>query len=175
MDDFSALLSHLNASGVPLWVDTSGPALNAAIAAHPAGVKPNENELAEWAGEDMASSDARLKAAKRLHESGIANALISAGAEGVLWVNAQGAWHATPPKVTATNTVCAGDTFVAGMLHGLLNQQDAEQTLRFATALSAEAVRHVGVGTPHAADFDSLQQHTRIRRLDDTITEGATL
>lgn len=175
LDDFSELLNHLNASGVPLWVDTSGPALNAAIATHPAGVKPNENELAEWAGEDMASSDARLNAAKRLHKSGIAHALISAGAEGVLWVNAQGAWHATPPKVTATNTVCAGDTFVAGMLHGLLNQHDPEQTLRFATALSAEAVRHVGVGNPHAVDFDSLQQHTRIRRLDDTITEGATL
>lgn len=179
LDNFSALLNHLNASGVPLWVDTSGPALNAAIATHPAGVKPNENELAEWAGAEVTSFDARLDAAKRLHKSGIAHALISAGAEGVLWVNAQGAWHATPPKVTATNTVCAGDTFVAGMLHGLLTHQngqhDAEQTLRFATALSAEAVRHVGVGNPHAADFDSLQQHTRIRRLDDTITEGSTL
>jgi len=36
-------------------------------------------------------------------------------------------------------------------------------------------VRHIGVGNPQATDFDSLQQHTRIRRLDDTITEGATL
>lgn len=179
LGDFSKLLSDLNARGVPLWVDTSGPALNVAIETHPSGVKPNENELAEWAGETLDSTQARWNAAKRLHESGIANALISAGAEGVLWVNAQGAWHATPPKVTATNTVCAGDTFVAGMLHGLLSSQDgqhdAEQTLRFATALSAEAVRHVGVGNSHATDFDSLQQHTRIRRLDDTITEGATL
>lgn len=183
LGDFNNLLNHLTASGIPLWVDTSGPALSTAIAAHPAGVKPNESELAEWAGEAMTSAQSRLSAAMRLHKSGIANVLISAGAEGVLWVNAQGAWHATPPKVTATNTVCAGDTFVAGMLHGLLNQQDSqhndlnapEQILRFATALSAEAVRHVGVGNPHAADFDSLQQHTRIRRLDDTITEGATL
>ncbi|HDZ45670.1 hypothetical protein LCGC14_0097840 [marine sediment metagenome] len=173
--DFSQLLKHLNSSGVPLWVDTSGPALTTAIATHPAGVKPNETELAEWAGEEMTSGESRLSAAKRLHKSGVEHALISAGAEGVLWVNAQGAWHATPPKVVATNTVCAGDTFVAGMLHGLLNQYDAEQTLRFATALSAEAVRHVGVGKPNASDFDSLLQHTRIRRLDDTITEGATL
>lgn len=173
--DFSHLLKHLNSSGVPLWVDTSGPALTTAIATHPAGVKPNETELSEWAGEEMTSAESRLSAAKRLHKSGVEHALISAGAEGVLWVNAQGAWHATPPKVTATNTVCAGDTFVAGMLHGLLNQHDVEQTLRFATALSAEAVRHVGVGKPNASDFDSLLQHTRIRRLDDTITEGATL
>lgn len=178
LDAFSTLLTHLKASGVPLWVDTSGPALNAAIKTCPTGIKPNENELAEWAGSPLDSTQAQLAAAKRLHHSGIANALISAGADGVLWVNAQGAWHATPPKVTASNTVCAGDTFVAGMLHGLLThqngQQDAEQTLRFATALSAEAVRHVGVGNPHATDFDSLLQHTRIRRLDDSITEGAT-
>ncbi|AJY50300.1 1-phosphofructokinase [Halomonas sp. KO116] len=175
LEGFRQLLEHLNASGVPLWVDTSGPALNAAIDAHPAGIKPNENELADWAGDTRDTTPARLAAAKRLHQSGIAHALVSAGAEGVLWVNAQGAWHATPPKVTATNTVCAGDTFVAGMLHGLLNQHDPERTLRFATALSAEAVRHVGVGNANAADFDSLQQHTRIRRLDDSITEGATL
>tara|TARA_R110002012_G_scaffold9197_7_gene42245 strand:+ start:1837 stop:2820 length:984 start_codon:yes stop_codon:yes gene_type:complete len=178
LDAFSTLLTHLKASGVPLWVDTSGPALNAAIKTCPTGIKPNENELAEWAGSPLDSTQAQLAAAKRLHHSGIANALISAGADGVLWVNAQGAWHATPPKVAASNTVCAGDTFVAGMLHGLLThqngQQDAEQTLRFATALSAEAVRHVGVGNPHATDFDSLLQHTRIRRLDDSITEGAT-
>ncbi|GEN28946.1 phosphofructokinase [Halovibrio variabilis] len=175
LDDFSKLLKHLNASGVPLWVDTSGPALNVAIATHPAGVKPNETELAEWAGEALETTPTRLRAATRLHHSGVEHALISAGADGVLWVNAQGAWHATPPKVTATNTVCAGDTFVAGILHGLLSGHAPEHTLRFATALSAEAVRHIGVGNPHAADFDSLQQHTRIRRLDDTITEGATL
>lgn len=178
LDDFSKLLNHLNASGVPLWVDTSGPALIAAIAAQPSGIKPNESELDDWAGETLDSTQARLAAAQRLHHSGIAHALVSAGAEGVLWVSAQGAWHATPPKVKATNTVCAGDTFVAGMLHGLLSehnsQHDPEQTLRFATALSAEAVRHVGVGNANAADFDSLQQHTRIRRLDDPITEGAT-
>ncbi|TVP42752.1 MAG: 1-phosphofructokinase [Halomonas sp.] len=183
LDDFATLLNHLNASGVPLWVDTSGPALATAITLRPAAVKPNETELAEWAGEALNSAEARLNAAKRLHNSGVEHALISAGADGVLWVSAEGIWHATPPKVIASNTVCAGDTFVAGMLHGLLNQQDgqhsgqhnAEQILRFATALSAEAVRHVGVGDPHAVDFDSLQQHTRIRRLDDTITEGATL
>lgn len=174
-DNFRQLLNHLNASGIPLWVDTSGPALNTAIASAPAGVKPNETELAEWAGERLDDIQARLGAARRLHQSGIAHALISAGSEGVLWVNAQGSWHATPPSVTASNTVCAGDTLVAGMLHGLLSQHDAEQTLRFATALSAEAVRHVGVGDPHAADFDSLQQHTRIQRLDDAITERATL
>ena len=175
LEGFRDLLRQLNATGVPLWVDTSGDALSAAIDVRPSAVKPNELELAEWAGTPLDSISARTQAARRLHDSGVEHALISAGADGVLWVNAQGMWQATPPTVTATNTVCAGDTFVAGMLHGLLSGHEPEHTLRFATALSADAVRHVGVGNPHADDFDSLQQQTRVRRLDDTITEGATL
>ncbi|TNH13958.1 1-phosphofructokinase [Halomonas sp. BL6] len=171
---FGELLAFLKGFAVPLWVDTSGPALLTAIAAQPAAVKPNETELADWAGSTLDTDQQRQAAAERLHASGIEHALISAGAEGVLWVSQHGTWQSTPPTVTATNTVCAGDTFVAGMLHGLLSQHTPVDTLRFATALSAEAVRHVGVGTPHADDFDSLQQQTRVRRLDDTHTEGAT-
>ncbi|SDO07239.1 1-phosphofructokinase [Vreelandella arcis] len=175
LDDFRDLLGHLKASGVPLWVDTSGEALNAAIGIQPAAVKPNELELAEWAGAALTHDTARLDATQRLHHSGVEHALMSAGADGVLWVSPLGVWQATPPHVTAVNTVCAGDTFVAGMLHGLLSGHTPDQTLRFATALSADAVRHVGVGNPQADDFDSLQQQTRVRRLDDPITEGAPL
>lgn len=175
LDDFRAFLQHLKASSVPLWVDTSGAALNAAIEVKPTAVKPNELELAQWAGAPLETSLALTQAVRRLHQGGVEQALVSAGADGVLWVNAQGSWQAMPPSVTAVNTVCAGDSLVAGMLHGLLSGHDPETTLRFATALSADAVRHVGVGNPQADDFDSLQQQTRVRRLDDTITEGATL
>ena len=152
---FAGLLTTLKSYGVPLWIDTSGPALLTAIAAQPAAVKPNETELADWAGSALDSNQQRQIAAERLHASGIEHALISAGSEGVLWASSQGTWQSTPPSVNATNTVCAGDTFVAGMLHGLLSNFAPQDTLRFATALSAEAVRHVGVGTPHADDFSS--------------------
>jgi 1-phosphofructokinase len=171
---FVQLLASLKSYGVPLWIDTSGPALLTAIAAGPSAVKPNETELADWAGGTLHSHQQRQAAAQRLHASGIEHALISAGAEGVLWVSSQGIWQSTPPGVNATNTVCAGDTFVAGMLHGLLSGFTPHDTLRFATALSAEAVRHIGVGNPYADDFDLLQQQTLVRRLDDVITEGAT-
>ncbi|WP_249978133.1 1-phosphofructokinase [Vreelandella olivaria] len=171
---FGKLLDTLKRHDAPLWVDTSGPALLTAITAQPTAVKPNETELADWAGSPLETAMQRQAAAQRLHASGIEHALVSAGAAGVLWVSRHGVWQSTPPRVTATNTVCAGDTFVAGMLHGLLSNLTPPDTLRFATALSAEAVRHIGVGTPHADDFDLLQQQTRVRRLDDTTTEGAT-
>lgn len=171
---FAALIASLKRFSVPLWIDTSGPALLTAIGAQPDAVKPNETELADWAGNPLNSWQQREAAAKRLHASGIKHALVSAGADGILWVSQHGIWQSTPPSVNPINTVCAGDTFVAGMLHGLLSGLTPHDTLRFATALSAEAVRHLGVGTPYADDFDLLQQQTLVRRLDDVITEGAT-
>ena len=169
---FSELLTHLKATGVPLWVDTSGEALLRAIEIAPEAVKPNELELADWAGSTLESHDSRVNATTRLYQVGIKQALLSAGAEGIIWVNARGAWQATPPNVQAVNTVGAGDTFVAGMLHGLLSQQGEEETLRFATALSAESVRHVGVGTTQADDFSLLLQRTRVQHLHARHTEG---
>ena len=67
-----------------------------------------------------------------------------------------------PPPVTATSTVCAGDTLLAGMIHGLLEHHHPEQVLSTATALSAECVRHIGVGDPMADDFIQLIQQTRV-------------
>ncbi|RUR40900.1 1-phosphofructokinase [Vreelandella populi] len=170
---FGELLTRLKATGIPLWVDTSGEALLRAIEIAPEAVKPNELELADWAGSTLESHASRVNATTRLNQAGIGQALLSAGAEGVIWVNARGAWQAIPPSVQAVNTVGAGDTFVAGMLHGLLSHQGEEETLRFATALSAESVRHVGVGTAQADDFSLLLERTRVRHLHTSHTEGA--
>ena len=172
-EDLAALVVRLRGHGLPVWVDTSGAALRAAIEAGPTAVKPNEVELADWAGRALDTPAERLAAALRLHAAGVEEALISAGADGVLWVSRRGSWLATPPRVAVASTVGAGDTLVAGMLHGLLEGHAAPQTLAFATALSAESVRHLGVGNVHAEDLSSLQQQTRVRRLDDVDTGGA--
>ena len=58
---FGELLAFLKGFGVPLWVDTSGPALLTAIAAQPAAVKPNETELADWAGSALDTEQQRQR------------------------------------------------------------------------------------------------------------------
>ncbi|MDI5934454.1 1-phosphofructokinase [Halomonas kalidii] len=171
--DLAELVARLRDAGLPVWVDTSGAALTAAIGARPTAVKPNEHELASWAGHPLESPPARLRAALRLYAAGVEEALLSAGPEGVLWVSRRGAWQALPPRLDVASTVGAGDTLVAAMLHGVVSGHPPEQVLRLATALSAEAVRHVGVGDPHAPDFPQLQQQTRVRRLNDVDAGGA--
>jgi 1-phosphofructokinase len=171
--DLAALVTRLRGADLPVWVDTSGEALADAIGARPTAVKPNEHELADWTGEALDTPRSRLRAALRLYAVGVEEALISAGPAGVLWVSRRGAWQAVPPSLPVASTVGAGDTLVAAMLHGVLSGHGVEQTLRLAAALSAESVRHVGVGDPRAADFPQLQQQTRVRRLNDVDAGGA--
>ncbi len=167
----SSLISRVQAQSVDCWLDTSGAALEAGLTARPTAVKPNEQELALWAGEPLDSDAARERALSRLGEHGIREALISAGPEGVLWASpGADTLRARPPRMQVVSTVCAGDTLLAAMLHGVLCYPAAssitrEQILRFATALSAEAVTHPGPGNPLAPQMKTLQQHTSIETL----------
>lgn len=159
------LITRVRERQVPVWIDTSGAALVAGLAARPTGVKPNDLELGDWAGQTLDTAEARLQAAQRLHAAGIANVLLSLGAEGVLWASDGVALSATPPKVSVVSTVGAGDTLLAGTLHGVFSGWPRERTLRFATALAAESVRHIGLGDASAADFARLEQLTVIQHL----------
>jgi 1-phosphofructokinase len=169
----ASLIETLKTSGAPVWVDTSGPALAAALAVVPDAAKPNEQELADWAGEPLTDAATQLDAARRLHAAGVEESILSLGAEGVLWVSRRGEWQASPPWVEVSNTVGAGDTLLAAMLHGVIEGLEPQETLRQATALAAEAVRHVGVGNPHACDFQQLLQQTSVDRCGEAhVGEG---
>lgn len=143
---FQALLLMLKGKGLKVALDTSGEALRAGLKAEPWLVKPNTEELGEALGIAMHSSAEQRAAAQRLLASGIEHVVVSQGEQGVSWF-AQGlALHGQPPKVRVASTVGAGDSLVAGMVHGLLQGEPAGQTLRRATAIAAQAVSQVGFG-----------------------------
>lgn len=150
-------------SDKPVWLDTSGEALTAGIKAAPFAVKPNTDELSGWATIPLTDIAAIESAAARLEAGGIPNVVVSMGANGVLWRSPAGTLRSWVPPVSVVSTVCAGDTLLAGMLHGVLDQKSEEAALQFATALSAECVQHIGVGNPHAPDFSTLLQETRVQ------------
>jgi 1-phosphofructokinase len=55
------------------------------------------------------------------------------------------------------STVGAGDSLVAGMVHGLLLGEAPAHTLRRATAIAAQAVTQVGFGIGDHAQLARLQ------------------
>ncbi|MNQ82756.1 6-phosphofructokinase isozyme 2 [compost metagenome] len=106
-------------------------------------------------------------AAQALRARGIEHVVISQGADGVSWFSRQPALQALPPKVKVASTVGAGDSLVAGMVHGLLSQHSAEQTLRMATAIAAMAVTQIGFGITDSARLAQLERDVRISALTE--------
>ncbi|WP_262139399.1 1-phosphofructokinase [Pseudomonas sp. Marseille-Q5117] len=161
------LIERLNALGLKVALDSSGEALRVALQASPWLIKPNTEELAHALGCEVVSPIAEAQAAARLHAQGIEHVVISHGADGVNWFSVGSALHATPPKVSVASTVGAGDSLLAGMLHGLLSADTPEQTLRTATAIAAMAVTQIGFGINDAARLAQLEQGVRVRPLTE--------
>ena len=161
------LIERLNQLGLRVALDTSGEALRAALQARPWLIKPNTEELADALGCEVVSRAAEVQAAAHLHAQGIDHVVISHGANGVNWFSVGSALHASPPKVSVASTVGAGDSLLAGMLHGLLSADTPEQTLRTATAIAALAVTQIGFGINDAAQLALLEQGVRVRPLTE--------
>lgn len=162
---FVQLLQTLKSLGVRVALDTSGAALRDGLAATPWLIKPNEEELAEARGVDLTGSSALLAEARRLQTEGIEHVVVSQGADGVSWFSSGAALHANPPRVRVVSTVGAGDSLLAGMLHGLLEGWPAERTLTQATAIAAQAVGQVGFGITDTAELAELEAAVRLQSL----------
>ncbi|MDH6130727.1 tagatose 6-phosphate kinase [Kitasatospora sp. MAA4] len=148
-DAYARLVTLAAAAGAVTVLDTSGPALLAALAAGPDVVKPNTAELTAVTGEfEIGPAAARLRAL------GARTVVASDGPAGLHAITPHGSWHATPPERLAGNPTGAGDACVAALAAGLAAGTPWPEILREAVALSAAAVP-----CPVAGDFDADTYH----------------
>lgn len=161
---FVELLQRLARLGARVALDTSGAALREGLALSPWLIKPNEEELAQARDLDPADAQVLADEARRLNAR-IEHVVISQGAAGVSWFSPAAAWHAKPPKVRVVSTVGAGDSLLAGMLHGLLAGWPAERTLAHASAIAAQAVGQIGFGITDRAQLAELEAAVRLQPL----------
>ncbi|MCP3805242.1 1-phosphofructokinase family hexose kinase [Allokutzneria sp. A3M-2-11 16] len=140
-DGYAHLVSIVDCKTI---VDTSGVALEHAIAARPDVVKPNADELREATGHSSPQAGASA-----LLRGGARAVVASLGPEGLLAVTEHESWRLAPPGALAGNPTGAGDACVAGIAAGLHTAAAWPAILREAVALSAAAVLH-----PVAGGFD---------------------
>jgi fructose-1-phosphate kinase PfkB-like protein len=153
---------HLS-TGVPVVLDAHGEALRLGIAAGPAIIKPNLDELEDLAGRSLSPAGdgtggpAVLEAAASLRDAGAAAVVVSLGPAGLRAVTGDGGWQAVPPAVEAVNPTGAGDAVVAGLARGLVTGQPWPDRLRDAAALGTAAAL-----APVAGEFDP-DDYSRLR------------
>ncbi len=140
-------LAAASARGVRLALDLRGEALAAVLEATPVDlVKVNRVEAEEAVG-----PAALPMLAARLRTRGAACAVVTDGAAGSVAVDDTGVWTAEPVPAGGY-TVGAGDSFLAGLLHGLEQSEPLPDALRRAAATAAANTLR-----PGAAVFDASE------------------
>ncbi|MFY1028099.1 1-phosphofructokinase [Actinobacillus seminis] len=165
---FADWLKALHQAGVKVILDSSNAALTAGLRAQPWLVKPNHRELEAWVGHALPTLEDIIVAAKKLKAQGIANVIISMGAQGSVWLSDNAIVRAQPPKCeNVVSTVGAGDSMVAGLIYGLSKNLSQAETLAFASAVSAFAVSQSNVGVSDPALLTPI-----LNKVNVTLIEG---
>jgi 1-phosphofructokinase len=159
-DLLARIVRRARAAGVATAVDTSGPALAAAVAAGPDLVKPNADELAELTGRPLLTLGDVIDAAGELCERGAGSVLASLGPDGALLVTGNVVAHAELAVATPNSTVGAGDATLAGYLTAA---DEPLAGLRAAVAFGAAAVSLPGSQMPGPSDLHpaAVEVHDR--------------
>jgi 1-phosphofructokinase len=150
VDVYATLAGRFAAAGIRVAVDTSGPALLAAIAAGAVLVKPNREELAEAVGRPLGSLGDVVDACRELRSWGAGTVLASLGADGAVLVDDEGVIVGESRLIEPRSTVGAGDSFLAGFLAAGASGADA---LAEALAWGAAAAALPGSRMPGPDDI----------------------
>ncbi|WLF84656.1 1-phosphofructokinase [Moraxella sp. ZY210820] len=163
LEDFKSLVEQLTAVNSRIALDTSGQALAIAMQLNPWLIKPNTDELSETFQQSLDTIEQQMQFLADYH---IEHAVISMGEQGVNWLTPERVYQAKPAQVQVKSTVGAGDTLLAGMIHGLMSHVDDVQILSTATALATYSVTQVGFHIPSTAHLQRLIEQTQVQKID---------
>lgn len=121
-------------------------------------ITPNESETAGLVGWLPSTPDDALRAARELRTKGFRTALVKLGAKGVAFSGPEEEGFVPPFKVTAIDTVAAGDSFNGGLAAALDEGKSLAQAVRFAAAAGALSTTKKGASAaaPTRAEIDAF-------------------
>lgn len=158
-DDFFARLgAPLLAQDRKLVVDTSGAALKACFAAGSIHIaKPSVGEFEAFLGHPLKTHAEVAEAAGKLVEAGKVQIIaVTMGEEGAVLVHKGGVLTHSGIKAVAQSTTGAGDSFVAGLVSGLIHGESLERAFLRAIASGTAAVLHPGTDLCRTEDVERL-------------------
>jgi len=151
VDFYARLAAVVAGRDMKLVVDSSGPALAAAI--EHGGlylVKPSHGEFEAFVGRKLPDAHAVGSAALELVRAGKARHIaVTMGHEGAVLAHEGGVIIRPALNVPVKSATGAGDSFVAGMVHGFLRGDDAAGAFRWGMAAGTAAVLSPGTDLCH--------------------------
>lgn len=163
-DDFLVRLhQRLSPRGIKLLVDCSGAGLAQAVMAGGLFLaKPSHGEFEALAGRKFSTPAEIGEAALAMVQAGkVQHLAITLGHEGAVLAHPGGIEFLAAPKVEVRSATGAGDSFLAGMLHGFLRGDSAVQAFRRGVAAGSAAVLTPGTDLCQPEDIERLLREMR--------------
>jgi 6-phosphofructokinase 2 len=166
-DDFLARAARAaKALGAEVVLDTSGPALAAALGEGVFLVKPNLRELQELVRAPLDGREQQLAAARSLIEKRAAEAVaLTLGHLGALLVTQRQAFYAPALPVEPASVVGAGDSFLGAMVWSLAAGHGIEEAFRHGVAGGSAALLSGGTGLCKGEDVRRLSPQVHLQWL----------
>lgn len=151
--------------GARVVLDADGDALQGGIRGRPYAIKPNIHELGGLVGRELEGVDQVLDATNAPLDAGVEVVLASMGPDGILLSTRDGAWHAVPPAVEVVNTIGAGDSAVAGFVHGIRLALPPEEAVSWAVAAGTATTMREGTAHARKEEIMALLPQIRVARV----------
>ena len=159
-DDFYVRIADLaRRRGAMMALDTSGPALTAAVAGGVDLIKPNLREMRELTGTEPRDAGEWEAAARRIIDNRQASVVaLTMGHLGAALVTRDRVWRAKPLPVKPSSAVGAGDSFLGALVWQLASNADLAVAFRYAMAAGAAALLNPGTELCRPADVARLAE-----------------
>ena len=164
VDFFARVARTSKQLGAESLIDTSGPALKAALAEGVTLIKPNLVELSDLVGSTLADDEACVKACRDLITAGqVEIVALTLGEQGALLVTADHAYRTQPLAIEPVSTVGAGDSFLGGLVAARASGETLREAFRVAVAAGSAAVLSPGTELCREEDVKRLLTDVKVR------------
>lgn len=146
-------------------LDADGEQLRLGVEEAPYLVKPNRHEVQELLEVQLKTKEDFKEAARQLFAKGIEYVVITDGAEGALFAyKDKFLWAGTPPVKVGSPIGC-GDSLLAGVVVGLIQNYTWEETARLALAVATATVMKEGTAFPERQEVEAVLNMVQVKEV----------
>lgn len=155
---YAELLQITDESNVPVLLDTSGKALEAALKSDskPFLIKPNIDELAGLIGKDISSEVEIIEELNADLFADIPWIVVTLGSKGAIIKHESTFYRVAIPKVEAVNPVGSGDSVIAGFAAGFNKGLTGEALMKYGLAMGTLNAMEAKTGHIDVSKIDSM-------------------
>ena len=166
-DFYNQLLSIAAKFDVPVFVDTSGGALQKAVVHtdKPFLIKPNEEELGALLGTTLNGEADIIKALQQPTFDGISWIVVTLGADGALIRHEDVFYRVRIPSVDVVNPVGSGDSVVAGFAYGFKENFELEKLMKHGVVMGLLNAMEEETGTINPRHVQTYVEQMMVEKI----------